>query len=148
MEVAHSAPMEAPWLSCPCLSYLHTKPYLPSKPILNRLPQWHYQELPPNQNSPLTKTCSIIPSLGDSPTLSLSLNHTHSHPKGNWSLNRPWCPSLNRIRASTELLVKNFFFRLSPQIKVHCNSNSPAPFSTTSTPRNKARKHMKLSVSN
>ena len=102
----------------PLPSYLHTQLCLPIKPILNRFPQRYYQESPPNCNSPPSRTCSIAPPLG---IASLEPPHhsilPHSHPKGNWSFNRPWCSSVNIVRASIELLVKNFFFRFLPQIK-------------------------------
>ena len=109
--VVHSAPMGAPWSSCPYPSYLHRQLCLPSEPILKKFPQQHYQELPLNHNSPPTRTCSIVP-----------------------FLSRLWCSSLNRIRGSTGLLVKNFFFWFSPQIKVYCDSNSPSPSSTSPLP--------------
>ena len=38
--------------------------------------------------------------------------HPYYHPKGTWSINRPW--TLNGIRASTEIFVKSFFIRFSP----------------------------------
>ena len=73
----------------------------------------------------------------------------HSHHKGTCSFNRPRLTSLNRIRTSTELLVKNFFFQLltlfsvceppnhNPPKRVHCSSNSPAnPSSLEARPGN------------
>ena len=36
-------------------------------------------------------------------------SNTHSHSKGTCNFNRPWCSSLNGIRASTELFINNFF---------------------------------------
>ena len=65
-DVAHSAQMGAPRLSCLYPSYLHSQLCLPSEPILQKFPQWHYQELPLNHKSPPTRTYSIVPFHGDS----------------------------------------------------------------------------------
>ena len=56
----------------------------------------------------------------DSPTLSPCLDPPQILPKGTYSFNRPRCSSLNRIKASIELLVTNFFFWLSP-LFLHVN---------------------------
>ena len=71
----------APWSSCPYPSYLHSQLYLPNEPILNKFPQWHNQGLPLNHNSPPTRTFSIVPSCGDSPTLPPHSILPQSHPK-------------------------------------------------------------------
>ena len=104
-----------------CTSYIHTQLCFPSEPISNRFSQRFYQEFTPNHNSQHpTKTYSIYFSLGDSPTLSPCLDPPQILPKGTCSFNRPRCSSLNRINASTELLVMNFFFWLSP-LFLHVN---------------------------
>ena len=109
------------------------------KPIFNRFPQRHYQELPPNHNSPLTRTFSTILSFEDSSTLfPLPLTLPHSHPKGTCSFKRPQCSSLRQNylqRTSCHL----FFLHVNlpttiSLIKVHCISNSPKFSSTPSTP--------------
>ena len=129
--------MGASWPSCSCPSYLHTQLCFPSEPIFNRFPQRHYRELPSNHNSLLTRTCSTIPSFGNSPTLPPHSILPHSHLRGTYSFKRAQCSSLKGIRVSTELLEKNFF-QLS-----HCNSNSPQ---SSSIPlETKPRKHEPIS---
>ena len=68
------------------------------------------------------------------PSFPLHSTLPHSHLKGTCSFNRPSCFSLNRIRALTGLLVKNFLFWFSPEIKVHCDSNSSTPSYTSPLP--------------
>ena len=58
--------------------------------------------------------------------------------EGSGSFSRLWCPSFNRIRALTDLFIKNFLFQLSPRFfifeppkkipqKGSCKFNSPPP---------------------
>ena len=118
--------------SCAYHSYLHSQICLPSESILNRFKQWHYQELLLNHKGPPTRTCSIVPLLEIVQIFPPHSILPNSHPKGICSFSRPWCSPLNRIRASTGILVENFFFWFSPQIKVYWDSNSPTPSSTSS----------------
>ena len=116
-----------------------TKNYHPTTTV-------HQEE--PSPPSPLLEIAPLFPSHSILP---------RSHPKGTCSFNRPRCSSLNGIKASTELLVKNFFFRLSPLFS-SCeppNYNPPKRYITITItlhppppPRHKARKHTDLSVSN
>ena len=43
-----------------------------------------------------------------------SILHSFSHHKGTSSFNKPQCSSLNKIKVSKELFIKNFFFWTSP----------------------------------
>ena len=63
----------------------------------------------------------------------------HTYPKGTCSFNKPQCSSLNKIRSSTELFIKNFFLLWSPHFsgfelpnynplkKVHATSTTHCP---------------------
>ena len=139
--------MGAPWPSCPCPSHLHTQLCFPSEPIFNRFPQRHYQELPPNHNSPLTRTCFTVPSFGDSPHSSpLTRSSPTSTPKELAVSRDPDVPHYTEFGVQQNYLQRissfdcHLFFQhvnlpttISP-IKVHCNFNSPKSSSTPPPP--------------
>ena len=92
------------------VAFITTKNHHPTTTVHQREPA------PP---SPLLEIAHPTP-LTRSPPL-------HSHPKGTYSFNRLRCSSLNRIRSSTELLVKNFFFQWSPLFSTCEPSNYNRP---------------------
>ena len=84
-------------------------------------------------------------------------SNPHPHPKVICSSNRPWCSSLNGIRASPILFIKNFFLQWSPHFftfellscnspkKVHAIAVAPHPPPLTEY---KSRRHMNPVFSN
>lgn len=70
------------------------------------------------------------------------------HPKCTCGFNRPWCLSLNRIRASTELFIQKFLILMVTPISSIWTSQLQSPYIYgPPTLQNKSRRHMTKIVS-